>query len=102
MDANLIFVVDSSASVSDSNFNKARTFIAEFANAFKPQAAAGGFKMGLVSFADTAVVNVGLTPNMDTIVNTVSTMTHLKGNTNTRLAYTTAAAQLAGTGGSST
>jgi len=102
MNANMILVVDSSASVSDSNFLKAKQFIAEFANAFKPQAAAGGFKMGLVSFADTAVANVGLTANMDTIVTNVNSMTHLKGNTNTRIAYTTAAQQLAGTGGADT
>lgn len=97
-----MFVIDSSASVSDSNFIKTRQFVVDFANAFKPQAAAGNFNLGLVSFADTAVVNHGLTSNMDSVINTVNAMGHMKGNTNTRLGYQVAASQLAGTGNADT
>jgi len=93
LDASLIFVVDGSASVSDANFQKSKEFVSNFATAFKNQA---GFKMGLVQFSDTTKVETSLTSNMDTVVTNANAMTQLKGNTNSRLGYTTGAQQLTG------
>jgi Mg-chelatase subunit ChlD len=98
LDANIVVVVDGSASVGDTNFAKMKQFLTDFFTQLKPQATGGKLKVGLTQFADDVTVQAALTSSMDSLVSAVATMTHKKGNTNTRDAYLSGLNQITAAG----
>lgn len=77
----VVVVIDGSASISSSNWQKLLTFVNQIVGGF--QIAADQVEMGIVQFSATAQTVIGLSPDQAAITSAVTNLRQMKLNTNT-------------------